>query len=213
MAKAKRTTHRSKTGKKLYAKRDRRGKFKDIQSYKRAHSADLRSKSKAERAKAAPAKSRAVAVKPVPDGYHTVTPYLIVNGAAKALDFYRRAFGAREQMRMPGPDGKVMHAEIQIGDSKVMLADEFPQMGARSPQSIGGTPVGICLYVAKVDAVYEQAVAAGASVERPLQNQFYGDRSGTLIDPFGHKWTIATHIEDVAPAEMEKRMAAMKPPG
>jgi PhnB protein len=213
MAKAKRTTHRTKSGKKLYAKRDGRGKFKDIQSYKRAHGADIRRKSKSEGAKAAPAKIRAVAVKPVPDGYHTVTPYLIVNGAARALDFYRKAFGAKEQMRMPGPDGKVMHAEIQIGDSKVMLADEFPQMGARSPQSIGGTPVGICLYVARVDAVYEQAVAAGASVERPLQDQFYGDRSATLIDPFGHKWTIATHIEDVSPSEMEKRMAAMKPPG
>jgi PhnB protein len=213
MAKAKRTTHRSKSGKKLYAKRDKGGKFKDIQSYKRAHGADVKRKSKAEGAKAAPAQSRAVAVKAIPEGYHTVTPYLIVNGAARALDFYRKAFGAKEQVRMPGPDGKVMHAEIQIGDSKVMLADEFPQMGAKSPQSIGGTPVGICLYVAKVDAVYEQAVAAGAKVERPLQDQFYGDRSGTVIDPFGHKWTIATHIEDVTPAEMEKRMAAMKPPG
>ena len=216
MAKAKRTTLRSKSGKKLYAKRDKGGKFKDIQSYKRAHAADMRRKSKAELAKAvtkagaAPAKA---SVKAIPDGYHTVTPYLIVNGASRALDFYRRAFGAKEHVRMPGPDGKVMHAEIQIGDSKVMLADEFPQMGAKSPQSIGGTPVGICLYVAKVDAVYEQAVAAGAKVERPLQNQFYGDRSGTIIDPFGHKWTIATHIEDVTPEEMQKRMASMKPPG
>jgi PhnB protein len=212
MAKAKRTTHRSKAGKKLYAKRGKGGKFKDIQTYKRSHGADVKRKSKSERGKAAPARSGAIAVKPVPDGYHTVTPYLIVNGAARALDFYRKAFGAKEQVRMPGPDGKVMHAEIQIGDSKVMLADEFPQMGARSPQSIGGTPVGICLYVARVDAVYEQAVAAGAKVERPLQDQFYGDRSGTVIDPFGHKWTIASHIEDVSPEEMQKRMAAMKPP-
>jgi len=212
MAKAKRTTHRSKSGKKLYAKRAKSGKFKDIQTYKRAHGADVKRKSKAEGGKAAPAKGGASAVKAVPDGYHTVTPYLIVNGAVRALDFYRRAFGAKEQVRMAGPDGKVMHAEIQIGDSKVMLADEFPQMGAKSPQSIGGTPVGICLYVAKVDAVYEQAVAAGAKVERPLQDQFYGDRSGTVIDPFGHKWTIATHIEDVSPEEMQKRMAAMKPP-
>jgi PhnB protein len=212
MAKAKRTTHRSKSGNKLYAKRAKGGKFKDIQTYKRAHGADVKRKSKAEGAKAAPARGGAVAVKAVPEGYHTVTPYLIVNGAARALDFYRKAFGAKEQVRMPGPDGKVMHAEIQIGDSKVMLADEFPQMGAKSPQSIGGTPVGICLYVAKVDAVYEQAVAAGAKVERPLQDQFYGDRSGTVIDPFGHKWTIASHIEDVSPEEMQKRMAAMKPP-
>jgi PhnB protein len=210
--KAKRTTHRSGGGKKLYAKRDKGGKFKDIQTFKRAHGADVKRKSKAERGKAAPVKSGAIAVKAVPDGFHTVTPYLIVNGAAGALDFYRRAFGAKEQVRMPGPEGKVMHAEILIGDSKIMLADEFPQMGARSPQSIGGTPVGICLYVAKVDAVYEQAIAAGAKIERPLKDQFYGDRSGTVIDPFGHKWTIATHIEDVSPAEMEKRMAAMSPP-
>jgi len=212
MAKAKRTTHRSKAAKKLYAKRDKGGKFKDIQTFKRAHGADVKRKSKAERGKAAQARSTASAVKPVPEGYHTVTPYLIVNGAARALDFYRKAFGAKEQVRMPGPDGKVMHAEIQIGDSKVMLADEFPQMGAKSPQSIGGTPVGICLYVARVDAVYEQAIAAGAKVERPLKDQFYGDRSGTVIDPFGHKWTIATHIEDVSPDEMQKRMAAMSPP-
>jgi PhnB protein len=150
-------------------------------------------------------------VKPIPEGYHTVTPYLIVKGAAQALDFYQRAFGAQESVRMPGPEGKIMHAEIQIGDSKIMLADEFPQMGAVSPQTIGGTPVGICLYVANVDALYQQAVAAGSKVERPLQNQFYGDRSATLVDPFGHKWTIATHVEDVSPEEMQRRMAAMKP--
>jgi PhnB protein len=153
----------------------------------------------------------AMAVKPIPEGYHTVTPYLIVKGAAQALDFYRRAWGAKETVRMPGPEGKIMHAEIQIGDSKLMLADEFPEMGAVSPQTIGGTPVGICLYVENVDALYQQAVAAGAKVERPLQNQFYGDRSATLSDPYGHKWTIATHVEDVTPQEMEQRMAAMKP--
>jgi PhnB protein len=153
----------------------------------------------------------AMAVKPIPEGYHTVTPYLIVKGAAQALDFYRRAWGAKESVRMPGPEGKIMHAEIQIGDSKLMLADEFPEMGAVSPQTIGGTPVGICLYVENVDALYQQAVAAGAKVERPLQNQFYGDRSATLSDPYGHKWTIATHVEDVPPQEMERRMAATKP--
>jgi PhnB protein len=152
-----------------------------------------------------------MAVKPIPEGYHTVTPYLIVKGAAQALDFYQRAFGAQESVRMPGPEGKIMHAEIQIGDSKIMLADEFPQMGAVSPQTIGGTPVGICLYVDNVDALHSQAVAAGAKVERPLQNQFYGDRSATLVDPFGHKWTIATHVEDVSPEEMQRRMTAMKP--
>jgi PhnB protein len=151
-------------------------------------------------------------VKKVPEGYHTVTPYLIVSGAAKALDYYKRAFNAEERMRHPGPEGKIMHAEIQIGDSRVMLADEFPQMGARSPQSIGGTATGLCVYVEDVDKVYTQAIAAGGKEERPLQNQFYGDRSGTLVDPFGHKWTIATHVEDVSPEEMQKRMAAMKPP-
>jgi PhnB protein len=153
-----------------------------------------------------------MAVKAIPEGYHSVTPYLVVSGAAKALDFYQRAFGAEERVRMPGPEGKIMHAEIQIGDSMVMLADEFPEMGARSPQSIGGTPVGLCLYVENVDKLFEQAVAAGAKVERPLQNQFYGDRSATVIDPFGHKWTLGSHIEDVTPEEMERRMATMKPP-
>jgi len=154
-----------------------------------------------------------MAVKPIPDGYQTVTPYLIVSGAAKALEFYKKAFGAKERMRLASPDGKVGHAEIQIGDSVVMLADEFPQMGAKSPQTIGGTPVGICVYVEKVDSVFKQALAAGGKEERPVKDQFYGDRSGTLIDPFGHKWTIATHIEDVTPEEIGKRMAAMKPPG
>jgi PhnB protein len=153
-----------------------------------------------------------MAVKAIPDGYHSVTPYLIVSGAAQALDFYKRAFGAEERMRMPGPDGKIMHAEIQIGDSIVMLADEFPEMGATSPQSLGGTPMGLCIYLENVDARFQQAVAAGAKIERPLQDQFYGDRSGTVIDPFGHKWTLASHIEDVEPEEMERRMAAMQPP-
>jgi PhnB protein len=154
-----------------------------------------------------------MAAKPIPDGYRTVTPYLIVKGAAKALEFYQKALGAEERVRMPGPEGKIMHAEIQIGDSMIMLADEFPQMGAVSPQTLGGTPVGICLYVENVDALFKRAIAAGGKEERPLQNQFYGDRSGTLIDPFGHKWTIATHIEDVPMEEMQRRMAAMKPPG
>ena len=154
-----------------------------------------------------------MAVKPIPDGYSAVTPYLIVNGAAKALDFYRQAFGAEERMRLPTPDGKIAHAEIAIGGCVVMLADEFPQMGAMSPTSIGGTPVGICLYVNDADKVFQQAVAGGAKVERPLQNQFYGDRSGTVVDPFGHKWTIATHVEDVPPEEIGRRMASMKPPG
>jgi len=148
-----------------------------------------------------------MSVKPVPDGYHSVTPYLIVDGAAAALDYYKKAFGAEERMRHGGPGGKIMHAEIAIGGSVVMLADEFPQMGAVSPKTLKGTPSGICLYVRDCDAVFDRAVAAGGKIERPLANQFYGDRSGTLIDPFGHKWTVSTHVEDVSPAEMQKRMA------
>src|SRR5437764_6975177 len=154
-----------------------------------------------------------MAAKPIPEGYQSVTPYLIVGGAAKALEFYKRAFGAKERMRLPMPEGRIGHAEIEIGGSVIMLADEFPQMGAKSPQTIGGTPVGICLYVTDVDAVFKQAIAAGGKQEKPLQNQIDGDRSGTLIDPFGHKWTVATHIKDVPPEELSRRMAAMKAPG
>ncbi|HLQ46348.1 MAG TPA: VOC family protein [Planctomycetaceae bacterium] len=152
-----------------------------------------------------------MSVKPIPDGYHTVTPYLIVKGAADAIEFYKRVFGATEFMRVPGPGGCVAHAEIKIGDSIIMLADEFPQMDALSPKTIGGTPVGLMLYVANVDEVFARAIAAGAKELRPLQNQFYGDRSGTVADPFGHKWTIGTHVEDVTPEEIQRRMAAMKP--
>jgi len=148
-----------------------------------------------------------MAVKPIPDGYHTVTPYLVCKGAAQALDFYKAAFGATEIMRHE-MGGVIGHAEVRIGDSIVMLADEFPQMGAVSPKTLGGTPAGLCLYLANVDAAVEKAVQAGCTVERPLQNQFYGDRSATLLDPFGHKWTLATHVEDVPPEEMKRRMAA-----
>jgi len=151
-----------------------------------------------------------VAVKPIPDGYHSVTPYLVVKDAAKALEFYKKALAAKELMRMPGPGGKVMHAEIRIGNSVVMMADEFPQMGASSPQTLGGSPVGLMVYVEDADAVFNQAVAAGAKVERPIQDQFYGDRSGTLVDPFGHKWTIGTHKEDVPPEEMQRRLEEFK---
>ena len=150
-------------------------------------------------------------VKPIPDGYHTATPYLIVKGAADAIEFYKQAFGAAELFRVPGPDGVLMHAEIKIGDSIIMLADEFPQMDALGPKTIGGSPVGLMLYLANVDEVFHRAITAGAKEIRPLQNQFYGDRSGTVEDPFGHKWTIATHVEDLTPAEIEQRMAAMKP--
>ena len=147
--------------------------------------------------------------KPIPDGYHTATPYLIIKDAAKAIEFYKKAFGAKEMMRMSQPDGRIGHAEIKIGDSPIMLADEFPEMGARSPQSLGGSPVSILLYVEDVNACAEQVVAAGAKVVRPVKDQFYGDRSGSFEDPFGHQWHIATHVEDVAPEEMHKRAAAV----
>ena len=148
-------------------------------------------------------------VKPIPDGYHTATPYLIVKGAASALDFYKKALGATEIMRFPGPDGSVMHAEIQIGNSILMLADENLAMGARSPKTLGGSPISIMLYVEDADASFNKAVAAGAKVVRPLMDQFYGDRSGIVEDPFGHAWSISTHKEDVPPDEMKKRAEAV----
>jgi PhnB protein len=148
-------------------------------------------------------------VKPIPDGYHVLTAYLIVNGADKAIEFYKKAFGATELFRLGGPDGRVGHAELKIGDSRLMLADEFPEMGARGPRTIGGSPVRILIYVENVDVVVERAIAAGAKVVRPVENQFYGDRAGGLEDPFGHYWHVATHVEDVPPEEMAKRGAEM----
>ena len=152
-------------------------------------------------------------VKPIPDGYYTVTPYLVVKEATRAIDFYKAAFGAKELVCMPGPNGKVMHAELKIGNSPIMLADESPEMCSVSPQSLGGTPVGIVLYVEDVDGRFNQAVAAGATVVRPVEDQFYGDRSGTVLDPFGHKWTINTHKEDLTGEEIGKRFAAMMKKG
>ena len=146
--------------------------------------------------------------KSIPDGYHNATPYLIVDDAVAAIEFYKKAFGATELMRMPKPNGKIGHAEIKIGDSPIMLADEVPGMGYRSPESLGGSPVSILLYVEDVDAVFNQAVAAGAKVQRPVADQFYGDRTGGVTDPFGHVWYVATHMEDVSPEEMRKRAAA-----
>ena len=147
-------------------------------------------------------------VKAVPDGYRSVTPYLIIDGAARALDFYKHALGAVERMRMPSPGGKVGHAEIQIGDSVIMLADEHPEMGARGPRAFGGSPVSIHLYVPDVDATVKAAVAAGAKLIRPVENQFYGDRLGSIEDPFGHHWHVSTHVEDVPPDELTRRAAA-----
>jgi PhnB protein len=149
-----------------------------------------------------------MSAKPIPDGYHSVTPCLIADHAAAAIDFYKAAFGAEEVFRMTMPDGSICHAELKIGDSHVMLGQESPQWGAKSPKSLGGSPVGLCIYLPDVDAAFAQAVAAGATVERPVVNQFYGDRSGSVIDPFGHKWTLSTHVEDVSPAEMHRRMEA-----
>jgi len=145
-----------------------------------------------------------MAVKPKPDGYHTATPYLIVDDAARALDFYASVFGATELMRMEAPNGRIGHAEIRIGDSVIMLADEHPEMGFKGPRALGGTPVSIMLYVADVDTLYNRAIEAGAKELKPLQDQFYGDRSGTVTDPFGHVWTIATHVKDIPPDEMRK---------
>ena len=146
-------------------------------------------------------------VKPIPEGYHSATPYLIVNGAARAIEFYKKAFRATELMRMADPSGKIMHAEIKIGDSPIMLADEVPQMGAKSPEAYGGSPITIMLYVEDVDATVKQAVAAGAKLTRPVADQFYGDRTGGIKDPFGHEWYVATHKEDVPPEEMGVRAA------
>jgi len=146
-------------------------------------------------------------VKPIPDGYHSVTPYLFIKGAAGAIDFYKNVFGAKERVRMPGPNGRIMHAELQIGDSVVMLADEHPEMGVKSPETLGGSGTSLHVYVENVDAIAQKAVAAGAKLVRPVKDEFYGDRTGTIIDPFSHMWSIATHIEDVSPEEMKKRMA------
>lgn len=151
-----------------------------------------------------------MAVHHIPEGYSSVTPYLVIDGAAEAIEFYKEAFGAIEVMRMPGPGGKIGHAEIKIGDSFIMLADEHPEQGHRGPKSIGGTPVGLMIYVPDVDSMFRKAVSLGAKETRPVEDQFYGDRSGSLTDPFGHNWMISTHVEDVSPEEMERRMQNMK---
>jgi PhnB protein len=148
-------------------------------------------------------------VKPVPEGYRSVIPYLIVEGAAAAIEFYKTAFGATERLRLGGPGGKIGHAELAIGDSLIMLADEHPEMGARGPRTVGGSPVGIHVYLEDVDAAAARAVAGGAKLTRPVADQFYGDRLGTIEDPFGHIWHISTHVEDLSPEEIGRRAAAM----
>ncbi len=146
---------------------------------------------------------------PIPEGYPRVTPYLCIDGAAAAIDFYGTVFGATERFRMPAPEGKIGHAELQLGDSLIMLSDEWPEMGIRGPKAIGGTPVTISVYVDDVDAVFDRAVAAGATALRQVETQFYGDRSGQFEDPFGHRWSVASHVEDVSPEEMARRSAEM----
>ncbi len=146
-------------------------------------------------------------VKPIPEGYPQVTPYLAVDGAAEAIEFYEKVLGAKERMRLPGPDGTLGHAELELGDSLIMLADESPDIGVQGPKTVGGSPVTISVYVEDVDAVFEAAISAGATALREPENQFYGDRSGQFEDPFGHRWSIATRVQEVAPEEMEKRMA------
>ena len=152
-------------------------------------------------------------VNPIPEGFPRVTPYLQVDGAADAIDFYINVLGATERVRMPAPEDKIGHAELQLGDSVIMLADEFPDMSAPSPKSIGGSPVTLVAYVEDVDDVFERALAAGATQLAPVENQFYGDRSGQFEDPFGHRWNVATHVEDVPPDEMAKRAAEAMPGG
>jgi PhnB protein len=145
------------------------------------------------------------AVKPIPEGYRTVTPHLYVKGGAEALEFYKKAFGAEEIMRFPMPDGRLGHAEFRLGDSVIMMADEYPEMNVRGPKSLGGAGFSMALYVEDVDAFVQRAVAAGAKLTQPVQNKFYGDRTGTLEDPFGHVWNVATHIEDVSEEELRRR--------
>ena len=148
-------------------------------------------------------------VKAIPDGYHTITPNIIVAGAAKAIDFYKKAFGAEEIMRMPGPDGaRIMHAELRIGDSPIMLSDEMPDMGCKAPNAYGGSPVSFYVYVENVDAAWKRAVDAGAKVTMPLADMFWGDRIGSVEDPFGHKWSLAQHIKDLTHEEMKKGQQA-----
>jgi PhnB protein len=147
-----------------------------------------------------------MSVKPIPEGYHTLTPFLTVRNAERAIAFYKQAFGAQERGVAKGPDGKVMHAEVKIGDSVIMLSDEFPEFGSLSPQSVGGSPMGLHIYIENVDAAFDRAVKAGAQVEMPVADQFWGDRYGKLKDPFGHKWSIATHVKDMSEDEMKRSM-------
>jgi PhnB protein len=150
-----------------------------------------------------------MAVNPIPDGYPRVSPSLIIDGAADAIEFYKSVLGATERMRMDGPDGRIGHAELMLGESVIMVSDEYPDMGYVGPKKVGGSPVALHVYVEDVDATFAKAVAAGAKEERAVEDQFYGDRSGTFEDPWGHRWSVGTHVEDVPPDEMARRVEAM----
>jgi PhnB protein len=151
-----------------------------------------------------------MAVKPIPDSYPRVTSYLVVDGAVDAIEFYKTIFGFEERMRMPQPDGRIGHAELKLGDSMIMLADAFPEMDIKDAKAIGGTPVTLTIYVEDVDKTHAAALEAGATETRPVENQFYGDRAGQFVDPWGHRWSVMTHVEDVSPEEMAKRVAALE---
>lgn len=189
--------------KKVVAKTKKKTARKAVKKVKKKAKRKTKSKRKAKSTR----KSQKVSA--MPKGYNNITPYLILGNAAKAIDFYKKIFGAKEVMRLEQPDGRVGHAELKIGDTKIMLADEYPEMDARGPQAYGGSPIHIHLYVKNVDDTIDRAVAQGAKVARPVANMFYGDRSGTIIDPYGHKWYVSTHVENVSNAELKKRAAAM----
>ena len=174
-----------------------------------ARKVKAKAKAKAKAKRATKKSAKAAKPSPIPKGYRSVQPYLIVDGAAKAIAYYKAAFGAKERMRMDAPGGKIGHAEIEIGDCVIMLADEAPQWDAHAPARYGGSPVSIMIYVPNVDAVVKKAVGAGGKLTREVKDQFYGDRSGGITDPFGHHWHIATHVEDVSEKEMKRRMDAM----
>ncbi|MHB1947814.1 MAG: VOC family protein [Gammaproteobacteria bacterium] len=183
---------------------------KATKTIKKKTASSLKKSSKKKTVKKTTSKRKSTKVSAVPKGHNNITPYLIVDGAAKAIDFYKNVFGAKEKMRMQHESGRVGHAELQIGDTKIMLSDEWPEMNVYGPIKVGGSPVLIHLYVKKVDDTVERAAASGARIVRPPQDMFYGDRSANLEDPFGHKWCVATHIEDVTPVQIRKRAASSK---
>lgn len=184
-------------------------KKKSSAGKKKAARKSMKKVKKKGKKKASSSKRKKQKVSAMPKGYNNITPYLIINNAAKAIDFYKKIFGAKEVVRMDQPDGRIGHAELKIGDTKIMLADECPEMDARSPQAYGGSPISIHLYVKNVDDTVDRAVAQGAKVARPVENMFYGDRSGTIIDPYGHKWYVSTHVENVTTSQMKKRAAEL----